>query len=374
MVAIIKTGTSISRTIAYHENKVKAGVAELIWAGNYPVDLDKISHEMKIKRFTKRTELNKKAKHNTVHVSLNFSPLENHTKETLISIATYYIEKIGFSHQPYLLYQHYDSGHPHLHLVTINIEKDGKRIDLHNIVTQKSEPARKQIEEFFGLIKAQKQNKDDELNLSSLVMGKILYGKMESKKAITQVLNFILNRYNYTSLCELNAVLGQYNLLADRGKENSKTFQSGGLLYRILAPQGKPIGVPMKASALDGQPTLKFLEAQFKINAAQNTAQKRRIKNIIALSLQRHPNISQHIFFKMLQRQAITAIEQKNSFGIDEIIYIDQKTKCVFSNEALELSYDIAPLKKNNTSLEVVVDKKKLTRKNHRTTYSLKQF
>jgi hypothetical protein len=365
MVTILNINTSLRRTIAYNENKVNKGSAELIFAGNYPIDLDKITDEIKLKRFTKRTELNKNTKHNTLHISLNFSPLEDHSKEKLIAIATLYIQKIGFSHQPHLVYEHYDAGHPHLHLVTINIEKDGKRIDLHNIVTEKSEPARKQIEEVFGLIKSQKQNKDNELNLSPIVMGKIRYGKIESTKAITQVLDFILKHYSYTGLGELNAILGQYNLLADRGKENSKTFQSGGLLYKILDLHGKPIGKPIKASSLYGQPTLKFLETQFKINAAKNTAQKTRMKNIIALLLQRHPNLSQDIFFKMLQRQAITAVEQKNTMGIDEIIYIDHKIKCVFNNDTLGLSCDIATLKKNNALEPPLRDKKRLIRKNY---------
>ena len=365
MVTILNINTSLRRTIAYNENKVNKGSAELIFAGNFPVDLDKITDEIKIKRFTKRTELNKNTKHNTLHISLNFSPLEDHSKEKLIAIAAFYMERIGFAQQPYLVYQHYDAGHSHLHLVTINIEKDGKRIDLHNIVTEKSEPARKQIEEVFGLIKSQRQNKNTELNPSPIVMGKIQYGKIESTKAITQVLDFILKCYSYTGLCELNAILGQYNLLADRGKENSKTFQSGGLLYKILDLHGKPIGKPVKASSLYGQPTLKFLETQFKINAAKNTAQKTRMKNIITLLLQRHPNISQDIFFKMLQRQAITAIEQKNITGIDEIIYIDHKTKCVFNNDTLGLSCDIAALKKNNTLEPSLRDKKRLIRKNY---------
>jgi hypothetical protein len=363
MVAIINTSTSIHRTIAYNEKKVKRASAELILAGNYPVDLDKISDEMKIKRFVKRRELNKKAKHNTVHISLNFSPLENHTKETLIAIATCYMERIGFAKQPYLVYQHFDAGHPHLHLVTINIEESGKRIDLHKIILYKSLPAIREIKKRFGLFKAEEQSKNHKPDLSSAV-GKIQYGKIESKKAMTQVLSFILNRYSYTNLLELNAILGQYNLKADRGKENSKIFLSGGLLYKILTPQGKPIGMPIKASLLDGRPTLKFLEAQFKINAAKNTAQKTRIKNIIALSLQKHPNISQDIFFKMLQRQAITAIEQKSTLGIDEIMYIDHKTKCVFSGKSLGLSYNIATLK-NNISIDALADKKQLTRKNY---------
>lgn len=46
-----------------------------------------------------------------------------------------------------------------LHLVSINIERDGKRIDLHNIDMRKSEPARKAIEKLFELVKAARKKK-----------------------------------------------------------------------------------------------------------------------------------------------------------------------------------------------------------------------
>jgi len=60
-----------------------------------------------------------------------------------------YMEKIGFCEQPYLIYRHYDAGHPHIHIVSINIRRDGSRISLHNIGRNQSEKARKEIENEF---------------------------------------------------------------------------------------------------------------------------------------------------------------------------------------------------------------------------------
>ncbi|OXG03694.1 relaxase/mobilization nuclease domain-containing protein [Flavobacterium araucananum] len=51
------------------------------------------------------------------------------------------------------------AGHAHLHVVSVNIQKDGKRIDLHHLGIRKSEPARKEIEERFGLVKAEGQKR-----------------------------------------------------------------------------------------------------------------------------------------------------------------------------------------------------------------------
>ena len=68
---------------------------------------------------------------------------------------------------------------------------------------------------------------------------KVQYGKMETKRAIQNVLDAVINQYKYSSLPELNAVLKQYNVMADRGTENSITYQKKGLYYRILDERWK---------------------------------------------------------------------------------------------------------------------------------------
>lgn len=55
--------------------------------------------------------LNKKAKVNSVHISLNFDPSDKLNKDGLKDIADTYMQKIGFGEQPYLVYQHNDAGH-----------------------------------------------------------------------------------------------------------------------------------------------------------------------------------------------------------------------------------------------------------------------
>lgn len=110
MVAIIKTGYAIHKVFYYNENKVKENVAECIGAGNYPIDVDQMGLTVKLNRFLKQLELNENVKRNSVHISINFDPSENHSKEKLMAIADTYMEKIGFGEQPYLVYQHYDSG------------------------------------------------------------------------------------------------------------------------------------------------------------------------------------------------------------------------------------------------------------------------
>lgn len=336
MVAVIKTSSSIRGILNYNENKVEIGKAECISAVNYPLELEKLSFTSKLNRFLKLAELNTNTKRNSVHISLNFDPSENHSKEKLAEIADIYMEKLGFGRQPYLVYQHYDAGHPHCHIVTNSIQRDGKRIDLHLLGIRKSEPARKEIEEMFGLIKAEGRKQKEQFSLNPIDVGRVQYGKTESRKAINSVLNQVLFNYKYSSLPELNAVLNLYNVHADRGSEESRVFKNNGLLYKILDQNSKPIGVPIKASEFYKKPTLKFLEGEFKSNDAEKESCKKYLKNAIKLAFFRENIFSIEKLSKALEGEGIHVILRKSSKGqLYGITYVDHKTRSVFNGSSL---------------------------------------
>lgn len=340
MVAIIKTGHSIHRIFNYNENKVKEGAAECIGHGNYPFDVAKMSLDMKLNRLLKQAELNPNCKRNSVHISLNFDPSENHLcNERLMQIADSYMDKIGFGGQPYLVYRHYDAGHPHIHIVTNNIENDGKRIDLHHLGIRKSEPARKAIEKEHGLVEAEQQKKLPFQSLRPVDAKIVEYGKTETKKAIQNVLEDVLEKYRYASLPELNAILNQYNIHADRGTESSRTFERRGLRYRVLGKDGKPIGTPIKASLFYNSPTLSFLEERFEQNRYKNASSKARVKNVLDRILSGKLNTVEE-FSKLLKKQGIDVVFRNNEQGIPYgITYIDHTTKTVFNGSALGKDY-----------------------------------
>lgn len=340
MVAVIKTGCSLRNIFNYNENKVKQGVAVCIGERNYPVDADKMNLTMKLNRLQKQLALNENVKRNSVHISLNFDPSETHlSKEKLVAIADSYMQQIGFQDQPCLIYQHHDAGHPHIHLVSIKVREDGSRIDMHNIGRNQSEKARKEIEQSFGLVVAEGRKKTEHLKLKPIEMGKVHYGKIQSKKAMTVVLSGVLSSYKYTSMAELNAVLQQYNILADRGNENSRVFKAKGLVYRILGEDGKPIGVPIKASDFSSKPTLKFLESRFTFNSKERLLNSSRVKSKVDLALLGN-NISLDHFKELLRKEGINVVFRKSDEGqIYGITYVDHTTKCVFNGSTLGKQY-----------------------------------
>ncbi|TXE13506.1 relaxase/mobilization nuclease domain-containing protein [Algoriphagus aquimarinus] len=339
MVAIIKTSKSLRRPFHYNENKVEQGVAELLLAQNYPMKNAEQTADLRLKYLLKLANLNSRTSVNAVHISLNFAPGEDIEKEKLQNIAKEYMRGIGFENQPFLVYKHTDAGHPHLHIVTTNIELDGKRIPLHNIGKLKSEPTRKAIEKQFGLVPAESQ-KQGLFIAKPVALSRLEYGKSETKRALGNVLQHVLKNYRFTSLPELNAVLKGYRIVADRGNEESRIFKNRGLVYRVLDAEDNKIGVPIKASSFHFRATLIAIESKFEANALERKKHIKSIRSAIDLTVLKMPKCSFEEVMKSLEKQGIVTVKRENQAGrLYGITFVDHRTKCVFNGSALGKKY-----------------------------------
>ena len=372
MVAKITVPNNIKRALNYNEQKMKEGVAECIYAHNFLKDAEQLNFYEKLNRFEGLISLNKRASTNTVHISLNFGLNENIEREKLAEIASVYMAKIGFAEQPYLVYQHLDAGHPHIHIVTTNIQNDGKRISLHNLGRNESTKARKEIEIAYKLVKAEEQRKQQSSEIKPVNAQRVNYGKSPTKRGIVNVLDAVLPKYKYASLAELNAVLKLYNLVADRGKEEGIIFRKGGLVYRVLDDGGNKIGVPIKASSIYNKPTLTFLETKFKENELLKQENKKSLKTSIDWIMVKPPK-SLQAFKTALEKEKINLVIRQNDNGIIYgLTYIDQNTKCVFNGSDIGKEYSakailgkcgivqLIPGQNKSAEPEILNDKKEL--------------
>lgn len=338
----------------YNENKLHqdAGIkdadgrmlkkAEFIHSSGYAKDTNQLGFTDKFKRLEKQMALYERRGKSVIHISLNFDPSEKERfekdKELLKQIADTYMQKIGFAGQPYLVYKHNDAGHPHIHIVSTIIQNNGKPIETHNIGRDVSNPARKEIEQLFGLVIADDRKQKEAFRLQPINAQKVIYGRSETKRAITNVLDSVLDYYKYTSLSELNAVLTQYNVVADSGGESSRINQKKGLVYRVLDEQGNKVGVPIKSSDIYSKPGLKYLQPRFDKNKDLRKPYKARIKNAIDLVLLKSTVTNMEEFQEALRREKIQVVVRQNKEGrIYGLTFIDHnpQSKAVFNGSDL---------------------------------------
>lgn len=344
MVAKITFPKRVVAALNYNENKVNQDKAECLYAGNFLKDANAMNFYNKLEGFERLNELNERAQTKTIHISLNFDPSEKLSADKLVKIAADYIEKIGFGEQPYLIYVHNDAGHPHIHIVSTTIKKDGSRINTHNIGCNQSEKARKEIEQVYDLVRAEDQKRSQKQNIVPVNAEKLAYGTTETKKGITNVVNAVLNTYKFTSLPEFNAILKQYNVVADRGKEEGRIYKHRGLVYRMLDEKGNKTGVPIKASSINSQPTLDKLEKLFVLNETKKEPLKQQLKVSIDEILMKKPSSMSELVKLLALNNVYTVLRQNAEGRIYGITFVDNTHKTVFNGSDLGKTYSAAHL------------------------------
>lgn len=340
MVAKIKSGKSLRGALSYNENKVKQGRAMLLDAPGFAKDAGELSFAAKLGRLQDLADRNQRATTNTVHISLNFDVTEQLPQDQLRMIATDYMQGIGFGGQPFLLYEHTDAGHPHLHLVTTNIDSAGRRISLHNLGKFQSEKARKAIEEKYELVKA------DSKSLKPAVRIKpepVRYGQTDSKRALSNLVGEVSRAYKFTSLAEFNAILLGFNVLADRGSSASVMFRNSGLRYWLTDAKGAKLGVPIKASQLTGQTTLRLLEKRFMLNQALRQPLRDPLRNRVDQAIRKSTGLND--LQNRLSKAGIDLVTRLNPEGrLYGVTFVDHIQQVAFKGSDLGKSYSAAAL------------------------------
>jgi hypothetical protein len=338
MIADIDVSGHLRRDVGYNERKVKSGAAVCIFAGNFLKEAHEMTRAEKIQRFVDQIALHDRKKTSTLHIYLGFSIRDIISKDKLICISREYMERIGLGDHPFIVYQHLDAAHPHVHIVTISIRHDGTRINLHHFGAKRSAPACRLINEKYGLQKADKaiERKEDPFPEHP---EKLIYGKKPVKEAITQVLNYVLHNYKYRDVDELNAILRLYNLSALPGKTGGWLAAHHGLLYWMLDEQGKGIGMPIKASAIPFKPTLKWLATRFGTQPGLDHVVIQRVQSSITAALAKGVQNWQQLTSVLRQDQIAIVPVPAAAGAPGEWHYIDLATKAVVKGGELGTDY-----------------------------------
>jgi hypothetical protein len=294
-----------------------------------------------MRRFEQLNDKSQKVNTKAMHISLNFAIGEKPDTELLQKVAADYMDRIGFGSQPYLVYRHDDAGHVHIHIVTTPIKANGRSINLHNLVQRKSEPARKDLEQKYGLIPAESQKKEKSFTPTPANLEAAVYGKIETKATISNIIREVTTNYKYTSLEELNAILRQYNVTAYRGAIGSRQYVNRGLSYSMVDRDGYKIGVPIKASSIYSSPTLNNLEKKMEQNKVKKVPYKKYVQGKIDAVVARSSSLEGLI--GGLQQKNIQCHFERNKDGQERSLYlIDPFNRTIYNAE--ELGYTLESL------------------------------
>jgi len=339
----IKIQKSVLASIRYNENKITEGKAKRIGAENFLKDHDQLIKKDIIERFRQRYSLNERLHEHGVHISVNFGKLEKIDDQKMAQIAIRFMTGIGFEDQPYVVYRHSDAGHTHLHIVATNVQADGTNLHLERKDFLGAHALSKKLEKEFNLEQEIRARPEAQRQFDVDRAQRVLYGETSLKHAISDVLNTVVNHYSYTSLEEFNAILRQYNVVANAGAKNSYLHQKGGLLYHALDANGKRVGVPIQASSFLLKPTLKNLEKKFLQNQSLREIQRERLHTAIEWALAgRAPDWKQ--FTENLEKEGVAVVTDSKD-DKERVFFVDHANKCAFADAGLRKGYDLQCLR-----------------------------
>lgn len=244
MVANMNVGNSLRGALEYNGQKVNEGEGKLLLSNKI---FDGGTGTMDIARAASDFERYLPARMRTekpiIHISLNPHPDDKLTDTELTSIAREYMKKIGYGEQPYVVFKHEDIDRHHLHIVSIRVGLDGKRLD-NDYIHRRSKRATNALEKKYGL----RPSGDSRRRQEQAALRKVDVTGGNVKRQVGNVLKGLSGNYCFQSLGEYRALLSLYNIIVEeaRGEVHGREYR--GFVYAATDEKGNKVGNPLKAS------------------------------------------------------------------------------------------------------------------------------
>ena len=246
MVARYALGSQVSGALGYNLTKVRQQEARIIGTRNMPENLGALQETAMARYFELYTAGNQRAKMNCIHLSVNFSPKDQVTTQQMQTLAKGLLEAMKMSNQPALIVQHFDAGHPHFHLVTTNINAEGKRIEIpflaHTLRAYSEEMERRHDWVGTGKNRVKKTHWEDRKKN----MEPIKYPEQNLARRISTIVD-ITSHYRFSTLEQYNALLKKFNVKAIAIGENKG--ERKGMMFSALR-NGRAVGTPIRSKDL----------------------------------------------------------------------------------------------------------------------------
>lgn len=198
MIAKISTGSYVYGMVQYNHDKTKENkkgevAAQLIGLNNIIPSNFESSFEAIISTIiTCNSTNNERVSKPNIHISLNFHKEDILSNEDILKIGKDYMEQMGYGEQPYAVYRHFDKEHPHIHIVTSQINSEGLKINDSHIY-RKSTKLTRDLEEKYEITKALEKNAFfNKKNIHDAIYDHLEFGKHSKIAIMKRVLQEVL--------------------------------------------------------------------------------------------------------------------------------------------------------------------------------------
>ena len=239
MIAKISSTENLGGTLGYNFKKVEKGEASILLAAELYQDREgRYTMEDVIADIEALIPKNCRTKKTVFHCSLNPHPDDKISDEQLVQVAREYMEALGYGKQPYIVFKHNDIAREHIHIVSLRINGEGKKIN-DKFEKRRSKKITDALEKRFGLIPSSKVT-----DKAMKETPKIDTTRGNIKEQVASTLRMVLKHYKFCSLGELNAILSRYHLAVEEVKTEFRGKKYDGLVYVPTDEKGNKAGPP----------------------------------------------------------------------------------------------------------------------------------
>ncbi|AZA95656.1 conjugal transfer protein MobB [Chryseobacterium shandongense] len=332
MIAKIGRSGNLYGALAYNQLKVKNENGQILLtnkiiesaSGHY-------SASQLAQSFAPYLIANRNTDKHTLHISLNPDPNDNVSDDKFREMAEDYMREMGYGEQPFVVFKHTDTSRTHIHIVSVCVDEEGKKIS-DKFEKMRSMNLCRELERKYGLIPAT----DKERNQIDKVFRQVDYRAGDIKSQIASVVRHLPKYYQYQTLSEYNALLSLLNITTEKVEGEMQGKSRQGLLYIPLNEKGERAGHPFKASLFGKNAGLQALELHFAKckTALKDHPGKQTLKAAVNLAMQTTSN--EVSFKKQLVEQGINVVVRRNETGrIYGITFIDHNSKAVWNGSRL---------------------------------------
>ena len=334
MIAKISATENLGGALGYNFKKVEKGEASILLAAELYQDkegyytMEEVFADMEAlipkKCRTKKT---------VFHCSLNPHPDEILSDETLTQIAKEYMEELGYGKQPYIVFKHNDIAREHIHIVSLRVDGEGKKIN-DRFEKRRSKKITDALERKYNLIPSSKVSEK-----AVTETPKVDTTKGNIKEQVASVVRTVLKHYRFCSLGELNAILSAYNLAVEEVKTEFRGKKYDGLVYVPTDDKGDKVSSPIHASDIGRG--VGYTAVQNRIQKSKQAIKPLRsiIRYRVLQTMRTSPKTEEELR-QRLEEQGLRAVIRKSESGrIYGITFIDNKEGVALNGSRLGKGY-----------------------------------
>ena len=334
MIAKISSSNSLAATLGYNFKKVEKHEASvLLVQGLFQDRNERYSRAQVLADMLQTIPPRCHTKKTVFHCSLNPHPDEKLSDKALSRIAREYMESLGYGAQPYIVFRHNDIPRSHIHIVSLRVDSDGRKID-DRFEWLRSKRITDALEAKFGLLPSSPSRKKD----VSVQPSAVEIGAGDIKRQVAAAVQYVLGRYAFQSVGEMNLLLARFRVTAEEVKTERKGRPFDGIVYAATDTDGHKICTPIKASEIGRQVSYAALRRHFEQSKGVVRERSGAIRRAIADVMQTSPDRAE--FIDRMRGHGIETVTRINAAGrLYGITFIDDANGIAVNGSRLGMGF-----------------------------------